>query len=351
MIAAPDAADVVIVGAGIAGLSSARTLSIAGLDVILLEARDRVGGRMLTTEGYDLGASWFWPSEPRIQALISELDLVTFPQHLDGDALFHTPPTVARLDGNPIDVPSGRFEGGAETLARAVAAELPAGALRRGQSVVTVRPATDHIEVQTASVAIRARDVILALPPALAVASIEFDPGLPDPVARLAANTPVWMGATTKIVAGYPEPFWRRAGLSGAGMSHHGPLREIHDMCGPGGEPAALFGFASAPGPNQRPPTEEQILDQLIEMFGPEAGAPIRLFIQDWSAEAFTSPAGAAELLDYRTYGHPLFADSLMGGRLHWASTETSRESPGHIEGALAAAARAAGKILERRVR
>jgi monoamine oxidase len=55
-------ADVLVLGAGIAGLAAARTLTESGLRVILLEARDRVGGRMWTDHSLgmplDLGASW-----------------------------------------------------------------------------------------------------------------------------------------------------------------------------------------------------------------------------------------------------------------------------------------------------
>ena len=54
--------DVVVVGAGLAGLSAARDLALGGADVLVLEARDRVGGRVTTDRRFglttDLGASW-----------------------------------------------------------------------------------------------------------------------------------------------------------------------------------------------------------------------------------------------------------------------------------------------------
>jgi phytoene dehydrogenase-like protein len=54
--------DTIVVGAGIAGLTAARLLTQAGRAVLVLEARDRVGGRVVTDRRYglatDLGASW-----------------------------------------------------------------------------------------------------------------------------------------------------------------------------------------------------------------------------------------------------------------------------------------------------
>lgn len=80
--------DVAIVGAGLAGLTAGRRLSAEGFEVRVLEARDRVGGRVWTREvgGHrvDLGAQWIGPNQHRMQALVDELDVETFPQHHAG---------------------------------------------------------------------------------------------------------------------------------------------------------------------------------------------------------------------------------------------------------------------------
>lgn len=85
---------VAVVGAGLSGLVAATRLRDAGHDVLVVEARDRVGGRTLTTEvggaRLDLGAQWIGPQQRRVVALAERLDLATFPQHTEGRQVLHT---------------------------------------------------------------------------------------------------------------------------------------------------------------------------------------------------------------------------------------------------------------------
>ena len=91
-----DCADVVVVGAGLAGLIAARMLRDKGVDVIALEARDRVGGRtrVETLQGapFDLGGQWISSRHHRMRDLCEEFGLQTFPT-------FHTVKKVLDLDG------------------------------------------------------------------------------------------------------------------------------------------------------------------------------------------------------------------------------------------------------------
>ncbi|KUI31060.1 monooxygenase [Mycobacterium sp. IS-1496] len=74
---APAGADVVVVGAGFAGLTAARELTRRGHDVVVFEGRDRVGGRAYTTTvagiPVDLGATFIGPTQDAVTALAAEL--------------------------------------------------------------------------------------------------------------------------------------------------------------------------------------------------------------------------------------------------------------------------------------
>jgi monoamine oxidase len=80
---------VIVVGAGIAGLAAARTLAEAGIQVTLLEARDRVGGRIHTLPAIDgglpveLGAEFIHGLPPELIDLVDEAGLTRF--ELEGD--------------------------------------------------------------------------------------------------------------------------------------------------------------------------------------------------------------------------------------------------------------------------
>jgi monoamine oxidase len=80
--------DVVIIGAGLAGLSAADRLTEQGHDVLVLEGRDRVGGRIRTTEvvgvRVDAGATWIAPDHDEVRALIERLNGTIVPQFHEG---------------------------------------------------------------------------------------------------------------------------------------------------------------------------------------------------------------------------------------------------------------------------
>ena len=86
-------ADVVIVGAGLSGLIAAREVLRAGYQPLVIEANDRVGGRILTEEPrpgvlVELGAQWIGDTHERMFALAAELGIETFRQYEQGETSY-----------------------------------------------------------------------------------------------------------------------------------------------------------------------------------------------------------------------------------------------------------------------
>ena len=339
-----EAVDVVVVGAGASGLRLAGILNRSGVSVVVLEARDRVGGRLLSVDpGVDLGASWFWKNESEVRKVIQECGLETFPQYALGNMMYQIPGSVQELDGNPLDQDAWRIVGGTQKLAIGLAESLPRETVQLSTKVTDLQfdPSDGQlVTVVTDRGVCKAQRVVVALPPATALANISFAPGLPADLVDVARNTPIWMGATTKVVAIYDSPFWRERGLAGSAMSHVGPLREIHDISDSKASFGALFGFS------RERITEGAITAQFAELFGPEAKTPRSIYIKDWSRSKFTSPPGVHQLNDYQLFGSKVLREAHFGGRLFFASTETSVNSPGHVEGAFVAARRTAESII-----
>ncbi|WP_295010375.1 NAD(P)/FAD-dependent oxidoreductase [uncultured Microbacterium sp.] len=87
--------DVLVIGAGAAGTTAANELRKAGLSVVVLEARDRIGGRLWTDviDGamLEIGGQWVSPDQDALIETIDELGLETFSRYREGDSVYVGP--------------------------------------------------------------------------------------------------------------------------------------------------------------------------------------------------------------------------------------------------------------------
>jgi monoamine oxidase len=124
--------DVAVVGAGLAGLTAARRLVAAGRSVVVLEARDRVGGRTLDRsitrhKVVELGGQWAGPGQDKVLHLAKELGIKTFETYSDGENLMYRNGQLTRWSG---DIPPANPAALAELevmieLLNSMAAEVP----------------------------------------------------------------------------------------------------------------------------------------------------------------------------------------------------------------------------------
>ncbi|MDY7096547.1 MAG: FAD-dependent oxidoreductase [Pseudomonadota bacterium] len=334
--------DVAIVGGGLSGLTLLERLLAAGADAHLFEARSRFGGRVLTewVDGapLDLGPSWFWPSQPRMAALVRRLGLEVFEQHASGDLMFEDAAGRRRVPGMATMAGALRVQGGMGAITDGISSALPTDRLHANAPVASI--SSDGVLTFTDGTRHRAARIVLALPPRIA-ATLVCDPPLDPTMRRRMDEVPTWMAGHAKFVASYQSPFWRGQGLCGDAISRVGPLVEIHDASPSDGTRGALFGFVGLNATSRTgrgPEIERAAIEQLTRLFGTEATTPLGMRMVDWSNERATAMAADRSIPAthprYRRLPAPVGA---WEDRLLFAGSEQAETNGGLLEGALEA--------------
>lgn len=360
---------VAIIGGGLAGLCAARELRAADVPFVLLEARERLGGRILTVDGqgdpsaddgFDLGPSWFWPrAQPAIGALIEALQLPVFAQFSGGDVIFERmsregPRRYQSAEQEPL---SFRLAGGTAALVRRLSCDLEPAQQRLGAHVTGLALHGHGVELTIGNAnggqeRMAASHVIAALPPRLLDASVTFVPAVDPRTVQLWRGTPTWMAPHAKFFAVYDRPFWREDGLCGTAQSMVGPMPEVHDATTASGQPA-LFGFVGVSAGQRAVLGEEALaracVAQLARMFGDAAATPVATLLKDWAADPLTATGR-----DQIAGGHPVppeipWVSGDWSERLMLGGSEVSPSEPGYLAGAVVAGQQTAQAVIRRR--
>lgn len=351
--------DIVVIGAGLSGLTAAATLCDAGAKVQVFEANAYIGGRIRALRDpvsqralADLGPTWVWPRyQPVAARWLEKLGLSTFEQFNEGDAVilgYGPAPVRKPLPGQDGMV---RIVGGPTALIEALANRIGNARIRTSVPVTGISEVGEkQIAVQLGSgEVVTAEKVIVAVPLRVAAVTLNLPWASPSLIGAM-LSTPTWMATQAKAIALYERPFWRDAGLSGRIASRSGPLMEAHDHTSVDNTSAAIFGFVSWPPEQRRNDPEglrQAILKQLSECFGKAAPRPTKLVVEDWAA----NPRVVTDLDLSHPSAHPDVGPAVLrqphlNGRVRFAVSEVSELSPGLIEGALAIGERVAADVL-----
>jgi len=348
--------DTLIIGGGLSGLYAGYLLSRKNMPFVILEARGRNGGRILSSEHHgffsDLGPSWYWPEiNPKLMHLIQTLHLTGHPQFEKGMGRFETPNGIVQtVRGYAMDPSSWRLTGGMMSLITKLRENIPEAAIKLNHPVCEIEKDSGRAMVSVGQLEeepwarFSASKVILALPPRLAAATILFTPDFTHDFTQAMLRTGTWMAGQAKFYALYEGSSWRQSGLSGQAFSQRGPLGEIHDGSSQGQGPYGLTGFVSIPAAQRycEKSLTKAIFSQLAAIYGESTAQPVTFYYQDWAREKFTATQfDQAPMREHPVYQPPAGQSSIWDGIIHFAGSETSTHFGGYLEGALASAERA----------
>ena len=335
---------ILIIGAGLSGLLTAYRLKNKGFIVEIVEARNRVGGRIHTVSSdfttVEMGATWFNDVHENVKRILNEFHLPYFEQFIKGTSYFEPfSQAPAQAIEIPKNSPSYRIVGGTSQLIKAIQNQLKDTNIHFNEVVSEIDYTNVKPRVTTNKNVYEADYVIATIPPALLVNEVIFKPNLPKDVIQVAKQTHTWMQDAIKVALVYRNPFWRENKISGTVFSNVGPVTEFYDHSNFEVNQFALCGFVSS-GMSMYNKKERlnKILIQLKKIFGKEVLNFIDYQETVWSEEAFTkSKKQQSFVFPHQNNGHPLFKASYFNTTFFIAGSETATNFPGYMEGAIIA--------------
>ncbi|WP_400079300.1 flavin monoamine oxidase family protein [Winogradskyella sp. R77965] len=334
--------NIIIIGAGLSGLYLGYRLKKEGFSIKILEANNRIGGRVFTKQEHnttvELGATWLWKYNTALMALCNELDITLFEQHMEGDALYEASsvnlPQRFKIPEN--QQISYRIAGGTVELLNRLAADFSKEELQLNQKVTEIHEKGDSLDVITENTKFTADKVVSTLPPHLLVNTIKFTPELSLDLLQVANNTHTWMKDSIKFAVIYKTRFWKSKGLSGVGFSNVGPFTELYDHSGVNNKNFALMGFLNGSLLNETQSYREQLVkNQLLKFFGDEGANYLSYNEKVWSTDVLTTSEHSNYLSPHSNNGHQIYQNHYFNNKFIVAGSETSPSYGGYMEGAI----------------
>lgn len=341
--------EIIIVGGGLSGLTTAFLLKEKGIDAKVLEANRQLGGRIKTNtmeDGFpmELGATWIFADNPNLKALLSMLNINLHEQYQSGYGLFELQKGIQAEKFNTEQMTGGqpyhKVDGGSQVIIDKLAAPLNTENILLNAVVKSIEDTGNKLSVTTEDhLVLRADKVIICLPPLLMQHSLSFHPPLSEQAISIRKATHTWMGDSSKFTIQYPTAFWRNKNLAGIAISHVGLVREVQDHVNFDNRTFGLLGFLSAAASNFDKKTREINVSQDITRIFDDVTPHIAYQEEIWKNQPFTNPKEVNPALNaHQNNGHTLLTIPEMNGKLFFAGAETSKINPGYMEGAVRSA-------------
>ncbi|MBZ5856033.1 flavin monoamine oxidase family protein [Flavihumibacter profundi] len=347
--------DIIILGAGLSGLSTAYYLKQKNIKCRILEAKSRLGGRIQTIYGkldtpMEMGATWFGNQHLHVQELLAELQIGFFKQHDEGIALFEAmsfePPQQFFIPA--ADSPYYRIKNGTCAIIDRLSQIIGPDTIQLNTVVARITDEGDHICVtDSLNKVYRCKTLVSTIPPKVLINTVQFLPALPAQVAATMQEVQTWMSGSVKFAVEYATPFWREKGFSGTIFSQSGLATEIYDHSDFKDSAFALKGFLNGSAFHYtREERQAKVIGQLAHYFGETAKGFTSYQDKIWNDQFITS-GNDSFLPPHHKNGHAIFQDNYMNNKLFLSGTETSTQYGGYMDGAIQSAKSVANKIIQ----
>lgn len=343
---------VLIIGAGLSGLSTAYALRNANIQVEILEARSRLGGRILTkntdAQHLELGATWFGPQHSSLFELIHQLDISYKIQENGEEALYDFRPE-GQLQR--FQIPSGpstyKFQNGTSTLINSLHQNSSAK-IHFNQKVKTINY-DSKFKIYTEENLFEADVVVISVPVQLVADSINFEPNLSEALITLLTNTHTWMSDSIKFSAAFDCEFWKSEKFIGTLMSPKQIIQEMYDHSDLESTQNALVGFINSNVSQLSSKEREEKVQEHLKSIFPEKKINPKAYADiNWRKEDFTISKNSKSLIPHQNNGNFNLRKSHFDNKLFFSASETASQTPGYMNGAIHRGLEVGDLILEK---